>query len=103
MVMSSISQHPRNATLASAIGQELRRRRVAEGLSQAALGRPYTRAFVSAVELGRAVPSIPALTVLLDNLGLGLDEFFWGVQQHMTVRYTVRHGDREEASARRRR
>lgn len=103
MAMSIILRQHRDAPLALAIGSELRRRRLAAGLSQGALASPFTRGFVSAVERGRAVPSIPALAVLLSRLGLGFDEFFQGVQSEMTVRYTPGHGDRPEAPSRRRR
>ena len=103
MAMSTILRQHRDAPLATAIGQELRRRRMDAGLSQGAIGAPFTRAFVSAVERGRAVPSIPALAVLLDHLDIGFDEFFEGVQWQMTVRYTAGHGDRSEAPSRRRR
>ena len=93
--MSIILQHPRTSDpeLARAIGRELRRRRLAARLTQAAIGEPFTRAFVCAVERGRAMPSISSLAVLLGNLGVDLDEFFQGVQQDMTVRYTAAHGD----------
>ena len=101
--MSTILRQHRDQPLAAAIGRELRRRRVDAGLSQGALATPFTRAFVSAVERGRAVPSIPALAVLLGHLEVGFDEFFQGVQCHMTVRYTPAHGDREEAPPSRRR
>lgn len=63
----------------------------------------FTRAFVCAVERGRAVPSIPALAVRLANLGIGFDEFFKGVQSDMTMQYTACHGHHQEAPARRRR
>ena len=102
-MMSTILRHHRDPSLAAAIGIELRRRRLQAGLTQGALAAPFTRAFVSAVERGRAVPSIPALAVLLGHLEVGFDEFFRGVQSHMTVRYTPAHGDRQEAPARRRR
>jgi transcriptional regulator with XRE-family HTH domain len=92
MTMSTILQH-RDKTLAQAIGHEVRRRRRAANLSQAAIGSPFTRAFVCAVERGRAIPSIPALVVILRNLDVGLDEFFEGVQSEMTMQYTPTHAD----------
>ncbi len=103
MRLSTISKQSTHERLGSAIGHELRRRRVAARLSQAALGTPLTRAFVCAVERGRTVPSIPALGLLLERLDCGFDEFFLGVQQEMTVVYTPPHGDRQEAPSRRRR
>jgi transcriptional regulator with XRE-family HTH domain len=95
--VSTIWQHP-DRPLAAAIGHELRRRRRAAHLSQAAVGSPFTRAFVCAVERGRAMPSIPALVILLAHLGVGLDEFFAGVQSQMTMQYTPTHADGYDAT-----
>lgn len=74
-----------------AIGRELLRRRTALGLSQASLGEPLTRAFVSAVEHGHTVPSIAALALLTDRLETGLADFFRGVNEQMTGVYTAAH------------
>jgi transcriptional regulator with XRE-family HTH domain len=97
--------HGGRSPLARGIGRELRRRRVAAGLTQTDVGRPMTRGYVSAVELGRTVPSIPALALLLGRLGVPLDDFFEGVQQEMTVSYNPPHGHapRQDASSRHRR
>jgi transcriptional regulator with XRE-family HTH domain len=89
--------------LAYAIGAELRRHRVEAGLTQAALGEPLTRGFVSAVERGRAVPSLPALALLVDRLGLTLGTFFSGVQSDMTAAYTTGHERHSNPPADRRR
>jgi transcriptional regulator with XRE-family HTH domain len=89
--------------LTVAIGLELRRRRTQARLSQAAVGSPFTRAFVCAVERGRAVPSIQALALMLDHLDVDLDEFFSGVQSQMTVMYTAGHAEHPEAPSRGRR
>ena len=106
--MSIILQQRRHDTLrhdalAMAIGRELRRRRRAAHLTQREVGDPFTRAFVCAVERGRALPSIAALAILLQRLDVRLDEFFSGVQEDMTIQYTAAHGHRQEASSRRRR
>jgi transcriptional regulator with XRE-family HTH domain len=103
---SSIPKHLRagpGSALSLAIGLELRRRRLKLGLTQAALGTPLTRAFVSAVEHGRAVPSIPALALLTDRLGVPLDAFFGGVNEQMTLVYSRAHGNGEDPTSRRRR
>ena len=97
--MSTISQHP-DRRLAAAIGKEIRRRRRSASLSQAAIGAPFTRAYICAVERGRAMPSIPALAVILAHLGVGLDEFFAGVQSEMTMQYTAPHVDTYDATPR---
>lgn len=103
MRLSTISQHRAERRLATAIGAELRRRRTAAGLSQASVGQPFTRSFVSAVERGRAIPSIAALAVLLSHLDVDFAEFFSGVQADVTGVYTAAHGYRQEAPSRRRR
>jgi transcriptional regulator with XRE-family HTH domain len=86
-----------------AIGRELRRRREARGLTQASLGSPLTRGFVSAVERGRTMPSIPALALLADRLEIPLDAFFSAVKIDMTVLYNRGHERRSHAPSRRRR
>lgn len=103
MRMSTIHRHSKNRALATAIGHELLRRRKVAGLSQSEVGAPFTRSFVSAVERGRAIPSIGALGVLLAHLRIDFDEFFSGVQTDMTTLYTRAHGDHQEAPSRRRR
>jgi transcriptional regulator with XRE-family HTH domain len=88
---SSIAKQRRagpGSPLSLAIGQELRRQRKAKGLTQASLGAPLTRAFVSAVERGLTLPSIPALALLADRLEVPLETFFSGVNKQMTVVYT---------------
>jgi transcriptional regulator with XRE-family HTH domain len=59
-----------------ALGVELRRRRLALSLTQQELGAPLTRAYVSAVESGRIVPSLPALRHMTDRLQVPLSAFF---------------------------
>jgi len=86
----------RGSALSVAIGRELRRRRVGAGLTQAALATPFTRAFVSAVEQGLAMPSIPALVLLTDRLDTPLEEFFQGVNEQMTGVYNPGHGYRQD-------
>jgi transcriptional regulator with XRE-family HTH domain len=103
---SSIAKHARagaGSPLSLAIGRELRRQRRAKGLTQASLGAPLTRGFVSAVERGKTIPSIPALALLADRLRVPLDVFFSGVNRDMTVLYNRRHESRPDAPARRRR
>ena len=106
MRLSSIAKQPDHGArspLNAAIGRELRRRRTEAGLTQAALGAPLTRAFVSAVELGRAMPSIPALALLTERLHIPLDDFFSGVKAEMTGVYNSGHGNGEDPTSRRRR
>ena len=63
-----------------AIGGEIRRLRMARRLSQAELGVPLSRAYVSAVERGRVVPSLPALQLMASRLGVSLSALFRGIE-----------------------
>jgi transcriptional regulator with XRE-family HTH domain len=103
---SSIAKHLRGGAgspLSVAIGRELRRQRRARGLTQASLGAPLTRGFVSAVERGKTVPSIPALALLADRLDVSLEVFFSAVKLDMTVLYNPSDERRPNPSPRRRR
>jgi transcriptional regulator with XRE-family HTH domain len=102
---SSIAKHSeptRASRLAAAVGREVRRRRLASGLTQAELGHPLTRGYVSAVELGLATPSLVTLAHLVDRLGISLDEFFREVKPHSTSRYDASHGSPEDGPPTRR-
>ena len=66
--MSSISKPRLDDASAQRLGREIRRRRLALGMSQSDLGLPFTRAFVSAVETGQCVPSLSALLLLAQRL-----------------------------------
>jgi transcriptional regulator with XRE-family HTH domain len=61
---------PSDLLLALEIGRRIRTERISRGMSQAALGRPLTRAYVSQVESGHTLPSIPALFHLAERLGI---------------------------------
>jgi transcriptional regulator with XRE-family HTH domain len=50
------------------LGGEIRRRRIALGLSQASVGRPLSRAFMSSVESGRLTPSLPSFLMIARRL-----------------------------------
>ena len=62
------------------VGAELRQARLERGMTQDAVGQPMTKAYVSAVEHGRTVPSLPALRLMTDRLGLTLATFFAAVE-----------------------
>ena len=68
-----------------ALGLELRDRRRRSGLTQGALGSPLSKGFVSAVERGRVVPSLPALRLMTDRLGVPLGDFLGSVDRRSTV------------------
>ncbi len=87
-----------------ALGEELRRRRTGQELTQAAFGSPLTRAFVSAVEHGRTVPSIPALELMLARVGTPMSEFFAAIEAQLvdpqlTAEYDPARGSPSHASA----
>jgi transcriptional regulator with XRE-family HTH domain len=79
--------------LAVAIGQEIRRRRIAAGLSQAEVGGPFSRAFVSAVEHGHAVPSLASLVILADRLATDAATLLGSVNHGSTGVYDGGNGD----------
>jgi transcriptional regulator with XRE-family HTH domain len=68
-----------------ALGLELRERRRRSGLTQETLGAPLTKGFVSAVEHGRIIPSLPALRLMTDRLGVPLGEFLRYVDRRSTA------------------
>jgi len=57
-------------TRCSQIGDRIRTARTEAGLSQAQLGAPhFTRAYVSAIELGKVRPAMKSLEFMADKLG----------------------------------
>lgn len=93
---SSITKHlilGRDSLLARSIGAEIRRRRVDLGLSQAEVGAPLTRAFVSAVERGHVIPSLPSLLHLASRLGIDAGALLVTVNGDTTDVYTPPHGN----------
>lgn len=73
------TQYGARSAFCRAAGEELRARRLAARLTQAALADPLTAAYVSAVENGRVVPSLPALLFMLDRLGVSAAIYFEAV------------------------
>jgi transcriptional regulator with XRE-family HTH domain len=67
--------------LRRALGRQLRRLRTDRALTQGELGAPLTRAYVSSVEAGRTVPSLPALQLMVDRLDIPLSAFFEQVER----------------------
>lgn len=69
--LSTIAKHfagGPDTAFSRALGDEIRRRRMDLGLSQSRVGRPLTRAFMSSVECGRVVPSLPSLLLIAGRL-----------------------------------
>jgi transcriptional regulator with XRE-family HTH domain len=76
---STISKHRSwgaRSAFAAAVGQTLRTERRRLRLSQRELAGGFSASFVSRVELGDAVPSLPALAYMADRIGLSLADFF---------------------------
>ena len=84
----------RASRLRHSLGNELRRRRLAANLSQEKVSSGLTRAFISQVESGRTLPSLPTLIVLAETLGTSADEILKSVNQALSVEYPVGHEDR---------
>jgi tetratricopeptide (TPR) repeat protein len=71
----------------SGLGQRLRDARIAAGLSQAQLGAPYyTRAHVSAIELGKIRPAMKSLEHLAGKLGRPVSHFLDDAEMDRTRR-----------------
>jgi len=88
--MSSISKPHLDAASAERLGREIRRRRSELGLSQAELGKPFTRGFVSAVEGGQCVPSLSALVLLAQRLNTTGGDLLAAVNPSLAPVYTRR-------------
>ena len=89
--MSIITKH-RQQGLAARLGGEIRRRRVAIGMTQSELGNPLTRGFVSAVECGHCVPSVPVLLMFAERLHVSPGELLDVVNRATAPLYTGAHG-----------
>ncbi len=92
--ITNLLPYERAQNLRSSLGSEVRRRRLAAHLSQGELSAPMTRAYVSQVESGRTLPSLPALIVLAERLGTSADEILKSVNQTLSEEYPVAHEDR---------
>jgi len=83
---STISKHRRwgaRSEFAVSIGLTLRTERLRGRYSQRDLAGPFSAAFVCRVELGDALPSLPALAYFAERLGLTLAEFFVRVSERL--------------------
>lgn len=92
MRLSRIYQHSRpDEPGATTLGSRIRELRTRAGLTQAELGAPMTRSFVSAVEHGRAVPSLPALVLICARLGVPVGELLEQLEWTWRDTYTGSH------------
>lgn len=82
-IAKQLGRGPSSAT-AVELGERIRRRRIEVGLTQSALGAPLSKGFVSAVEHGRALPSLGALCLFADRLEVSLGVLLQGVNRSAT-------------------
>lgn len=78
---------------ARALGAELRRRRVALGLSQASVGQPLSRAFMSSVESGRLTPSLASLLMIAERLNMSAGAILASVETQLEGRIRDANSD----------
>lgn len=91
MRSSTIAKHRAfgpDSEFACLLGAEIRRRRVALGLSQVKLADPLSKAFVSLIEHGRVVPSLPSLGLIADRLQTSPAVLLLAVNRGWTEEYT---------------
>src|SRR5438876_10843432 len=70
------SRAPLRRDIAAVVGARIRSVRSGKGISQAELGAPYfTRAHVSAIELGKVLPGLATLSHFARKLGVRVREF----------------------------
>src|SRR5688572_8615591 len=93
--MSTITKHGNDRGIATPLGREIRRRRLALGLTQTQLGQPLTRSFVSAVETGRCVPSLPVLLLMAQRLQVRPGVLIDVVNPALAVGYTPADGSHQ--------
>jgi transcriptional regulator with XRE-family HTH domain len=94
MRLSTIYQHStsrHDEPDAATLGSRIRQLRIRAGLTQAELGLPMTRSFVSAVEHGRALPSLPALLLIATRLGVPVGELLEQLEWTWQDTYTEGH------------
>lgn len=93
MRLSSIYQHSsrHDGPHAATLGSRIRELRMGVGLTQGELGWPMTRSFVSAVEHGRALPSLPALLLISARLGVPVGELVGQLEWTWQDTYTEVH------------
>jgi transcriptional regulator with XRE-family HTH domain len=87
--MSTICKPRLDEFSAHRLGQEIRRRRAALGMTQSDVAEPFSKAFVCAVESGRCVPSLSALLLLADRLNTTGAELLQAVNPRLSALYTA--------------
>jgi transcriptional regulator with XRE-family HTH domain len=85
----------RDSAFARALGREIRQRREALGLTQTIAAGPLTRAFVSSVESGRLIPSLPSLLIIARQLNASAATILRAVELQLEARDS---GDQDETN-----
>jgi transcriptional regulator with XRE-family HTH domain len=104
MRTSTIAKHRDfgpDSDFARSLGAEIHRRRVALGLSQLELAGPLSKAFVSLIEHGRVVPSLPSLALISQRLRTSPGLLLLSVNPGWTEEYTDAHATSDPLPRRR--
>ena len=88
--ISKLSAFGSGSDFALALGQAIRLRRRARGMTQSDLAGPLTKGFVSGVERGRNLPSLRALSFFADRLAVPVGELLGEVKGGLPTVYTAR-------------
>jgi transcriptional regulator with XRE-family HTH domain len=93
MQSSSITKHEWAAgtPFARALGARIRRLREEHGMTQTEMGWPMTRAYVSLIESGQTLPSLPSLLWIAMRLDVDACTLLSSIA-HRPRRYTGAHG-----------
>ncbi len=81
---SSIAKHlgwGPGSDFATTLGARVRKLRLERRMTQGQVGGPLSRAFISAVEHGRVVPSLAALNLMAQRMNVPVDELLPGVNR----------------------
>lgn len=75
------------------LGGRIRRVRHMRGMSQATLGRPLSRAYISLLEHDRVVPSLRTLLAIAERLQVEPCDLLDAVGDKVNAEYTAGYGD----------
>lgn len=100
--ISKLLERGPNSSFAQTLGQAIRERRRARGLTQTQLGHPFTKGFVSEVERGRSLPSLRTLSLMADRLEVPVSELLGDVNEGLPRVYTPAHENEHPTPAARR-
>jgi transcriptional regulator with XRE-family HTH domain len=84
---------------ARGLGNAIRDRRRARGLTQSQLGHPLTKGYVSEVERGHSLPSLRALAFIADRLDVPVGELLQEVKAGLPSVYTPADENQHAAAA----